>query len=117
MALDEAHHRVFVGCRRPAKLLVYDMATGKEIAAVDIGGDTDDIYYDAARGRLYVTCGEGVVDVIKQESPDRYARTARTHTAAGARTAFYIPELSKLCVAVPHRGNQAAEIRVYEVEN
>src|SRR5438552_2907057 len=47
MALDEANHRLFVGCRRPAKVLVYDTTSGKEVASFDIVGDTDDLFYDA----------------------------------------------------------------------
>ena len=39
MALDEANHRLFVGCRHPAKVLVFDTATGKEIASADIVGE------------------------------------------------------------------------------
>jgi hypothetical protein len=64
MALDEAGHRLFVGCRRPAKLLVYDTATGKQTGAVDIVGDTDDLFYDAARKRVYVSGGDGFIDVL-----------------------------------------------------
>src|SRR3954466_9875824 len=30
MALDEANHRMFIGCRRPAKVLVFDTTTGKQ---------------------------------------------------------------------------------------
>jgi YVTN family beta-propeller protein len=52
MALDEANHRVFVGCRRPARILVYDTITGKESGSFEIVGDTDDLFYDAARRRL-----------------------------------------------------------------
>src|SRR5438270_138810 len=32
MAIDEDHHRLFVGCRKPAKFLVYDTETGKPVA-------------------------------------------------------------------------------------
>src|SRR5438552_127824 len=59
MALDEANHRVFVGCRRPAKALIYDTATGKELTSFDIGGDTDDLSYDASKMRRYVSGGDG----------------------------------------------------------
>ncbi len=38
MALDEANHRIFAGCRQPAKLLVLDMETGKAIAQLDCPG-------------------------------------------------------------------------------
>jgi outer membrane protein assembly factor BamB len=66
MALDEANHRLFIGCRNPAKLLVLDMETGKTVATVDIVGDTDDLFYDAANKRIYVSGGEGRVTVISQ---------------------------------------------------
>jgi len=46
MALDEVNHRLFVGCRQPAKLLVYDTTAGRLITSVDIVGDTDDLFYD-----------------------------------------------------------------------
>jgi hypothetical protein len=36
MALDEANHRLFVGCRRPAKVLVFDTATGKLSDSFDV---------------------------------------------------------------------------------
>jgi DNA-binding beta-propeller fold protein YncE len=114
MALDEANHRLFVGCRRPAKALVYDTTSGKEIASFDIVGDTDDLFYDAARQRLIVSGGEGYIDVFQSGEANRFTRLARVPTAAGARTSLFVPELSRLFLAVPHRGGQRAEIRVYE---
>jgi hypothetical protein len=114
LALDEANHRVFVGCRRPAKVLMYDTLTGKESGSFDIVGDTDDLFYDAVRRRLYVSGGEGYVDVFQEGEASRFARIAHVATAPGARTSLFVPELSRLYLAVPHRGNQRAEIRVYE---
>src|SRR5579864_1581450 len=61
MALDEADHRLFLGCRKPPKLLVLDTSAGKQIASIDIVGDTDDLYYDAALKRIYVSGGAGSV--------------------------------------------------------
>ena len=115
MALDEANHRVFVGCRRPAKVLVYDTTSGKEVSSFDIVGDTDDLFYDAARKRLYVRGGEGYIDVFQNQDANRFARFAYVVTAAGARTSLFVAELNRLYLAVPHRGSQKAEIRVYEV--
>jgi DNA-binding beta-propeller fold protein YncE len=114
MALDEANHRLFVGCRRPAKALVYDTTSGKEIAAFEIVGDTDDLFYDASRKRLYVSGGEGYVDVVQAEDANRFTRIARVTTAPGARTSLFAPDVSRLFLAVPHRGAQRAEIRVFE---
>src|SRR5207253_8404808 len=42
MALDEANRRLFIGSRKPAKLLVLDTQTGKTVASIDCCGDTDD---------------------------------------------------------------------------
>jgi DNA-binding beta-propeller fold protein YncE len=116
MALDEANRRLFVGCRDPAKLLVYDTQSGRVTAALDIAGDTDDLFYDAARKRLYVSCGAGFLDIVQQQDADHYARLARIPTAAGARTSLFAPELGRLYLAVPHRGSQQAEIRVYAAQ-
>jgi DNA-binding beta-propeller fold protein YncE len=117
MALDEAGHRLFVGCRRPAKLLVYDTATGKEVGATDIVGDTDDMFYDAARKRLYVSGGDGFIDVLDARQPATLTHLARVATPAGARTSLFVPGQDRLYLAVPHRGAQRAEIRVYEVRD
>jgi DNA-binding beta-propeller fold protein YncE len=117
MALDEANHRVFVGCRKPAKVLVYDTTSGKEIGAFDIVGDTDDMFYDSQRKRLYVAGGEGFIDVLDASAGGKFPRLARVNTAAGARTALFAPEQGRLYLAVPHRGAQRAEIRVYDVRD
>jgi YVTN family beta-propeller protein len=115
MALDEANRRVFIGCRRPAKLLVYNTESGSNVASVDIVGDTDDLFYDAARKRLYVIGGEGFITVLAQQDADHYTQVQKLQTAPGARTGLFVPELDKLFLAVPHRGAQAAEIRIYDV--
>ena len=113
MSLDEAGHRLFVGCRRPAKDVVYDTASAKELTSFDIVGDTDDLFYDAARKRLYVSGGDGFIDVVQDQAATRF-REARVSTAAGARTSLFVADQGRLYLAVPHRGDQRAEIRVFE---
>jgi DNA-binding beta-propeller fold protein YncE len=115
MALDEADHRLFIGCRSPAKLLVLDTETGKTVAAVDIVGDTDDVFYDGANKRIYVSGGEGRITVIRQRNADLYDVSGQVPTAPGARTSFFVPQTGMLYVAVPHRGEQNAELRVLSV--
>jgi DNA-binding beta-propeller fold protein YncE len=117
MALDDAGHRAFIGCRRPAKILIYDTTTGKEIGASDIVGDTDDMFYDQKRKRLYVAGGEGFIDVFDAQAPTALKRSSRVPTADGARTALFAPALGRLYLAVPHRGSQRAEIRVFEARD
>jgi hypothetical protein len=117
IALDEAHHRLFVGARQPAKLIVFDTTTGKPVTDIAINGDTDDLFYDAAHKRIYVSCGEGFIDVIDQQGADRYQLRARIPTVAGARTSTFSSELNVFYLGVPRHGNDPAEIRVFKVEN
>jgi hypothetical protein len=113
MALDEANHRLLVGCRKPARLAVLDTESGKLIASLPCAGDTDDVFYDGHLRRVYVSGGEGAVSVFQQTDADHYALLATVPTAAGARTSFFVPALGRLYVAVPHRGTQQAEIWEY----
>jgi DNA-binding beta-propeller fold protein YncE len=115
IAIDEASHRLFVGCRNPAKLIVLNTDTGAAVASLDISGDADDVFYDAKRHHLYAICGEGHINVINQENADRYKRIAKIPTAVGARTGFFNSERDDLFVALPDRGLQRAEIRRYKV--
>jgi hypothetical protein len=116
MALDEQSHRLFVGCRKPARLVVFDTTSGAPVADLEISGDTDDLFVDARRQRLYASCGEGFLDVIQRRNGDHYERAARIPTSAGARTCFFSPELDRLFLAVPQRSGLEAELRVYQPE-
>jgi hypothetical protein len=114
MALDESAHRLYVGCRKPARLVVMDTERGVPVADVAISGDTDDLFFDAKRQRIYVSCGEGFLDVVQKREGDRYERLARIATRAGARTSYFSPEIDRLWLAVPEHGGQSAELRVYQ---
>ena len=124
IGLDEANHRLFVGARRPAQLLVLDTGTGKAVKTVEMNSDADDLFYvpkdrapkdGAAKGGwIYVSCGEGIIDLIEQFDADRYQLMARVPTVAGARTSTFSAGLNSLIVGVPRRGDQPAEIRVFK---
>jgi DNA-binding beta-propeller fold protein YncE len=120
MALDEAHRRLFVAARKPARLLVLDMDTGKEIASLPGAIDTDDMSFDFDRKRIYVTSGEGFIFVYQQIDPDRYQRIAKIPTAIGARTSAYTGQVGKhnsFYLAVPARADRGAELWVYETRD
>jgi DNA-binding beta-propeller fold protein YncE len=116
MALDEANHRLFIGCRIPSKLVVLNTESGDVIAKIDISGDSDDIFYDSKRHRIYAICGAGKIDIIEQADANNYKAVTKIETAEGARTGLFVPERNTLFVAVPHRGSQSAEIRCYQVK-
>jgi hypothetical protein len=113
MALDEGAQRLFLGCRNPPRLVVFDTTTGKIVSHIAISGDTDDLFYDPSRHRLYISCGEGFLDTVECQDHDRYLRLARQPTRDGARTSYFARELDCLFLAVPKRGALEAELRVY----
>jgi DNA-binding beta-propeller fold protein YncE len=117
MALDEANHRLFVGTRNPAKLLILDTETGKPITSLDSSGDADDIFYDSKNKRIYVSGGEGAISVFEQTDPDNYKPIGKVYTAEGARTSLFVADSGMLYVAVPHRGSQQAEVRAFQTES
>jgi hypothetical protein len=113
MALDESDHRLFIGCRTPPTMQVIDTGTGRLIASLDISATSDDMFYDAARKRIYVLGGQGYVDVIAQKGPDRYTRIARVHAQVGSRTGLFVPEWDELFVAISQSASHAPELLVF----
>lgn len=118
LILDEANHRLFAGCRNPSELLIFDTSArgGRLVTMVAISRDTDDLFFDARNKLIYVSCGQGVIDIIKQTGADTYEKVKSIPTAAGARTSLFVPELKIFCLAVPHHGSQLAEVRVYKTD-
>ena len=117
MALDDGNHRLFVGTRSPATLLVLDTETGKMTTSLDSSGDADDIFYDTQNKRIYVSGGEGAISVFEQTDPDNYSLLDKVDTAEGARTSLFVPDSGTLYVAVPHRGSQQAEVRAFQTKS
>ncbi len=110
MALRPSAQHVVVVFRRPARLGVFAMADGASIASPATCGDADDVFDDAKRNRLYVSCGEGAIDVFDGKA---YRQLARIPTVAGARTALFVPELDRLYLAVRATWSEPAAIWVF----
>lgn len=113
LAIDKIHQRLFIGCE-PGKLVVYNLETKKPVASLAISKEVDGIYYDAKHSKIYLSCGEGWIDVISQANPDSYKLTTKIPTVSGAGTSLFIPELDMFILAVPQNEKNKAEIRVYE---
>src|SRR5262249_41356971 len=97
MALDENAGQVLVVSRNPARLNTLSMHDGSTVAIVDACGDADDLFLDAKRHRVYISFGDGNLDVL-EASEGSYRRAARIPTIAGARTSLFVPELDRLFV-------------------
>lgn len=116
MALDEADHRLFVVSRKPAQLVVFDTESGATVATTPCVNDSDDLYYDAERKRIYVLGGEGFISVIEQTDPDHYKAMAKIPTTVGARTGLWYAKRDRLYLAVPATSKQGASLWVYAPE-
>lgn len=121
MALDEADHRLFVGTHQPARLAVFDTASGRMLAALPSVQASDDLYYDADRKRIYMPGAEGFIHVFQMSGADRFRLLRKVPGAIGAGTAGYFGKQGKgfdrFFLAVPARGNEPAEMRIYTVQD
>jgi DNA-binding beta-propeller fold protein YncE len=115
VAIDQANRRLFVGCRKKAMMVIMNSDTGAEIAGLPIPGGTDDVTFDAKRKRIYVSCADGFIAVIKQTDADHYESVENFATVTGAKTSYLDPETGRLYLAVPRQpGKTGPEVRVYE---
>jgi DNA-binding beta-propeller fold protein YncE len=114
MSFDEANHRLFVTTRNPGKLIVLNTDSGKVVTSLPCVGDNDDMAYDSASKRIYVS-GSGFVDVYHQKDADHYDQIGHVATVFRARTSVLVPELKKYYLGIPHHGTTAAAVRVYDV--
>jgi hypothetical protein len=121
MALDEVGHRLFIGTREPPMMAVLDTASGHLISSTAGVQDSDDLYYDSARKRAYMSGGEGFVYVFQQGDSDEFQLAVKVPTALGARTCGYFGRgkkgFDRLYLAVPARSDRGAEIWIYTVQD
>ena len=82
LALDDAGGRLFSGYRWPASVVAIDTANRKILNNVGACGDADDIFYDGARKRLYVSCGDGHVAIF--DAASSLTEVSRILTRKGA---------------------------------
>jgi DNA-binding beta-propeller fold protein YncE len=113
--LDERSHRLFLGVRTPASIVVLNSDSGAVVASVPTVGTLDGLWFDAVTRRIYTTGGEGFVDVTQQIDPNHYERIAHIPTGPIARTSVFVPKWRKLYVAVPRDKERSAELHVFEV--
>jgi YVTN family beta-propeller protein len=112
MAIDREARRVLVVFRGPPTLMAFSSQDGRVSAKTATCGDADDVFVDPKRNRVYVSCGEGLVDVLDQREAG-YGRVALVPTASGARTSLFVPELDRLFVAVRASSTEPAAVWVF----
>jgi DNA-binding beta-propeller fold protein YncE len=117
MALDEANHRLFIATRTPPKFHVFDTDTGKIVTTVPISAFNDDMWFDVARKRIYLS-GSETTTVLAQKDADHYEFVADVPTGFRAKTSLYVPQLNRFYAAVSGKGKPDAQlaVNVYDVQ-
>jgi DNA-binding beta-propeller fold protein YncE len=112
MMFDVSTNVIAVAYRLPPRLVISDADSGKVLQDIGVCGDSDDLFLDQKRLRIYVSCGGGELDVL-QQGKDGYRRIDRIRTRPGARTSLFVPELDRLFVAARATGEKPASILVF----
>jgi DNA-binding beta-propeller fold protein YncE len=114
MAIDNIQQYAFIGYRHPAKLVVLDVKTGKDININNMVSDVDDLYFDHEKKRVYVSGGGGFINIF-QEDGSLFKQVANIPTRSGARTSLFIPALQIFVVAERAESGKPAQLSVYDV--
>jgi hypothetical protein len=114
LAINVPGRELFVGCRKPSRILVVNTETGETLQTLDITDDVDDIFYNQVSRLIYASCGRGYIHVFRQESAHRYSMVSTIKSGTGARTSMYVPGESRLFVAVPGNKTRGAHILVFD---
>jgi hypothetical protein len=83
--MDAKNRRLFVGCDNKM-MAVVNADTGKVLATPAIGDGVDATAFDDETGLAFASCGEGVLTVVREESPDKFSVAENVTTQPGART-------------------------------
>jgi DNA-binding beta-propeller fold protein YncE len=113
LTLDEEHHRLFVGCWNPAKLIVIDTDTGKIVSTVDCCPNVCDVFYDAQRKRIYAS-GDQYVSVFKETDPNTYKIVGSVATGSRGNTSLFVPATRKLYVVTEEPKTEVTKILVFD---
>ena len=117
MALDATSGRLFVACRKPARLAAYNTRAGKLLSKAPCVGDADDLFYDGRLRRVYVIGGEGFVDAFQLSAQgNKLMSLAHVPTAFRARTGLFLADLQMLAVAAPHTTNGPAAVLLLQAK-
>ena len=85
LAIDAQHHRLFSVCSNKL-MVVMNADNGHIVTTLPIGNGTDGVAFDPSTGLAFAACGEGVMTIVHEDSPDRFSVVATAPTQRGART-------------------------------
>lgn len=115
MALDVKNGLVFCGCDK--MLAVLDAATGKVLTTQAIGSGCDAVAFDAEKGLVFASCGDGTTAIVRELDPKKFEVAGTIQTAPGARTCTVDPKTHKLWTVAGTRGKDDAKLLSFAPED
>ena len=86
LALDAVNHRLFTGCRGNKGLTVLDATSGKIITTLPIGAIVDAVCFDVQHKLIFVSNGDGTLNIFHEDSPDTYSAVQTLTTKPRSKT-------------------------------
>jgi len=115
MALCEENNLLFIGCRHPAMLEMLNAQTGEVMYTIKCSGDADDIFYYAPDSLMFVSAGEGLIDVFRINAKKELVLFDQVKTRKGSRTSLLLSREKKFLLAVPARAGEPAALWIYNI--
>ena len=85
LSMDQKNRRLYAVCDDKVSVVV-NADTGKVVATPAIGDGPDASAFDPGTSTFFASCGEGILSVIHEDSPDKYTVVENVPTKRGART-------------------------------
>jgi DNA-binding beta-propeller fold protein YncE len=96
MAIDAAHHRLFIGCGGSKTMVMMDSTDGKVITSVPIGDGVDACAFDAATQLAFSSCRDGTTTIAREDEPDKLTVVQTLQTEPSARTMALDPKTHRI---------------------
>jgi hypothetical protein len=94
LSIDTAKRRLFIGCRKPQKLIVMSTDDGKVLADLPIGAGVDATKFDGQQA--FASCRDGKLNVAGESASGKFEIVQTVTTPVGAKTMDVDPETHKV---------------------
>jgi YVTN family beta-propeller protein len=86
LAYDAKTNRLFIACRKEPKMVVMDAGSGKVITSFPIGSGADWADFDPSSKLVFVSTGEGMLNIFLEKSANNYEDAGGVKTQQSAKT-------------------------------
>ncbi len=96
LAYDGNTKRLFIGCRNQPMMVVMDAVTGKVVTSLPIGSGVDAAGFDPEDKLIFLSCGDGTLNIYHEKSADSYEDAGAVKTQPSAKTMAFDPKTKKV---------------------